>query len=74
MTRPDGLTLSLAEAADALGVGRELFRRLLADGQIATVVVGGRRLVPRYELEDFLRRSASTEAKTSRGGKRTTSP
>ena len=48
--------LSVAEAARALGIGRSLLYQLLADGEIASVSIGRRRLVPADALTAYVER------------------
>jgi len=49
------LTYSVAEAAKVIGVGRTVFyEQLVATGRLRTVVVGGRRLVPRSAVHELL--------------------
>jgi excisionase family DNA binding protein len=50
---PVRLALTIAEAAQGLGVSRRHFERHIS-GQLRIVTVGGRRLVPVRELERFL--------------------
>ena len=47
------LFLTIAEAADRLGIGRSHFYQLLARGDIASVRLGRSRRVPVRALEDF---------------------
>ena len=55
---PDRLTFSIEEAARALGVGRSLIFTLLKEGQLKSIRVGRRRLIPSGELQAFLDRQA----------------
>ncbi len=43
-------------AARALGVGRSMFYQLLQRGQIQSVKVGRRRLVPSVAIQEFVQR------------------
>ena len=45
------LTFSIAEAATAAGISRATVYRLIDRGELRTVKLGDRRLVPRVELE-----------------------
>jgi excisionase family DNA binding protein len=54
---PARLALTIAEAAQGLGVSRRHFERHII-GQLRIVAVGGRRLVPVRELERFLEERA----------------
>ena len=47
---PDPLLLSICAAARELGIGRDFTYGLVRRGEIGTVRVGGKRLVPRAEL------------------------
>ncbi len=51
---PMPLSVSVDEAARLLGLGRSNLFKLLESGEIRSVKVGARRLVPRRALEDFL--------------------
>ncbi len=42
------------EAADLLGISRELVHDLLRTGQLGSVKAGRRRLIGRHHLEEFL--------------------
>jgi excisionase family DNA binding protein len=48
------LTYSIAEAARMCGVSRATLYRLLARGQLSTVKIGSRRLVPERSIETLL--------------------
>ena len=64
MDRPrQRLAYSLAETAEELDVSLRHLHRLIADGQIRTVTLGRRRVVPHEELADLLagRQQASPE-------------
>lgn len=52
----DPLLVGVRAAAEILGVGRDATYRLVREGRLRSVFVAGRRLVPRRELEDFVRR------------------
>jgi excisionase family DNA binding protein len=47
------LMLSVPEAAEQLGVGTTKLKRLIAAGQLASVTIGRRRLVPAASVRDF---------------------
>lgn len=55
-TRDPGerLTLTVEEAADVLGIGRTLAYEAVRRGDIPSIRVGKRRLVPRGALDQFL--------------------
>lgn len=48
------LLLDEGEALEALGIGRTLFKKLLADGSVPSVRLGRRRLYPVASLERFV--------------------
>ena len=52
----EALLLSDLEAARLLGIGKTKARELLRSGQLASVRIGRRLLVPRRALEDFVSR------------------
>jgi excisionase family DNA binding protein len=52
---PSARLLRVEEAALILGVGRTTAFQLIANGSLATVRIGRRRLVPRAALDQFLR-------------------
>lgn len=54
---PDRL-LSIADAADALGIGRSMLYGEINRGAIRTVKVGRRRLVPGTAVRDYIERAA----------------
>ena len=45
--------LSLPEAAERLGVGTTKVKQLIASGQLASVTIGRRRLVPAENVRSF---------------------
>lgn len=47
--------LTIDEVAERLRVGRRTIERFLAEGEIGSVKVGRRRLVPETELERYVR-------------------
>jgi excisionase family DNA binding protein len=53
------LAYSPDEAAEALGISRELVNDLLRTGQLGSVKAGRRRLIGRHHLEAFLERDRS---------------
>lgn len=55
---PPRLTYSVAEAAQALGVGQVLVFQLLKEGRLTRLKVGRRTLVSAAELDAFLARLA----------------
>jgi excisionase family DNA binding protein len=61
--RPDRIALTVPEAAEALGCGADLVRRLVDAGELPTVPTGTRRvLIP----VDALRRFANGEPTSAR--------
>ena len=53
-TQGDRLTLTVDEAATALGIGRGLAYEAVRRGEIPTIQLGRRLLVPRVALERLL--------------------
>ena len=51
------LTLTVEEAADLLGIGRSLAYRLAGSGQLPTVRLGRRIVVPTEALSHWLERT-----------------
>ncbi len=51
---PVPLSVSVEEAARLLGLGRSNLFKLMESGELRSVKVGSRRLVPRRALEEFL--------------------
>jgi excisionase family DNA binding protein len=49
------LVYSILEAAYALNLSRATLHRLLAEGRIASIKIGSRRLIPRQAIDDLLR-------------------
>lgn len=64
-TNPTRAALSVAEAAKALGVHRATIWRMERDGQITTVKIRGRRLVPVAEIVRLTAPAAPAPAPTS---------
>ena len=56
------LAYSPDEAAEALGISRELVNDLLRTGQLGSVKAGRRRLIGRHHLEAFLDRDRSARS------------
>lgn len=50
----DKLAYSITEAAEALSLGRTTINRMIRDGQIKAVKVGGRTLIPAESLQAVL--------------------
>jgi excisionase family DNA binding protein len=50
------LCLNLDDAATHLGISRRMLQILIGDGEIQSIKVGRRRLVPLSALEDFVER------------------
>ncbi len=50
------------DAARSLGLGRTKTHQLVASGELRTVTIGRRRLVPRAALEEFVRRLETSAA------------
>ncbi len=59
-TLPDNkIALSIAESAQALGIGRTKMTELINGHEVRSVRIGRRVLVPRSALEEFLDRKAA---------------
>ena len=52
------LVYSICEAAHALNLSRATLYRLLAEGRIASIKIGSRRLIIRTSIDDLLREGA----------------
>jgi excisionase family DNA binding protein len=48
------LTLNVVEAAEALGMSRSMIYQLIGSGQLPSIRIGSRRLVPVSALRDFV--------------------
>jgi excisionase family DNA binding protein len=57
MTEP--LLISVREAAQRLGLGRDRTYQLIREGRLRSVALGRKRLVPVVELAAFVAREAS---------------
>ena len=57
--RPAPLVHSMDDGARRLGIGRTRFFALARAGEIATITVGKRRLVPERSLVEFIDRKLS---------------
>lgn len=60
---PGRLSYSIDEAAYALGLGRTMIYELIAKGQIKSIKVGNRRLIPTSALDAFF--AAALEGKAA---------
>jgi excisionase family DNA binding protein len=58
---PERLTLTVEEAASLLGISRNLAYELVAEGQIPSIRLGRRVLVPRQALHRMLDRAAPAD-------------
>jgi excisionase family DNA binding protein len=52
------VALSIQEFGDALGISRPSVYKLIERGEVRTVMVGGRRLIPATELDRILNAQA----------------
>ena len=50
------LLLGVEEAADQLGIRRSVLYERLLTGELASVKIGRRRLIPRQALEEYVKR------------------
>jgi excisionase family DNA binding protein len=58
----EALLVNPRAAARILGIGRDYLYGLLRSGELRSIRVGRKRLIPRFELEDFVRRQLAAEA------------
>lgn len=58
---PERLTLTVEEAASLLGISRNLAYELVAEGQIPSIRLGRRVLVPRQALYRMLDRATPAD-------------
>lgn len=56
------LALTRAEAAEAIGVHPQTISKLVHEGRLKAVHVGARLIIPRSELERFLKTEAARTA------------
>jgi excisionase family DNA binding protein len=56
------IAYSVEEAAQVLSLGRTTVKKLIATGQLTSVRVGRRRLIPRSELETYVNRLVEGQA------------
>lgn len=61
------LALSLSEVADALGVGRTMVYRLTSSGQLPSIQIGKRRLIPVHVLDEWIRAQSTTADEFAHG-------
>ena len=48
------LAYSVAEAANALGIGRSKMYELVMSGAVPSITLGNRRLIPAHRLREFI--------------------
>lgn len=51
------LTLSVTEAAEILGVSRSFMYQLVKENKIPSLKLGNRRLIPKGNLEEWIRKN-----------------
>jgi excisionase family DNA binding protein len=56
------LLLNVREAADALGLGETVTKRLIATGALASVKIGRARRVPKAALQTFVDRLSEEDS------------
>ena len=61
--------IPLGAAADMLGVGRSLAYSLVASGELRTIKIGRRRLVPVAAIDEFVARRMAESADQRGGGR-----
>ncbi len=54
--KPDKLAYSVDDVAELLSIGRTKAVALVSSGEIASIKLGGRRLIPRQDLQTFVER------------------
>lgn len=52
------LTYTVAEAAEALGIGESLLRRLIDRGEFPALPLGGRIVIPKIAVEKMLEQAS----------------
>lgn len=62
------IALSIADAAAAIGVSASMFRGLVNQSEVPHVRVGGRILIPRAALEDYVAGKLSKTASSRQAG------
>lgn len=67
------LTYSVTEAAEAIGVSRRTMYDLINREDFPTLKVGGRRLISKELLADWVRAQAGGQKEAARGATNTTS-
>ena len=67
-TNNQRLTVSVEEAATMLGISRSGFYKLISNGTIPSLKIGGRRLVPVKTLESFIERQVQLAIDESESG------
>lgn len=63
----DPRMLTIDQAANRLGIGRTLLRRMLAAGELPSVHLGRRHFVPSPAIDRFVARAASGSARQPTG-------
>jgi len=54
MTEPEKLAYSIKDAAKALGLGTTTINRMIKDGRLKAVKIGGRTLIPAAALRAII--------------------
>lgn len=62
--------VDILEAADYLSLGRTMVYRLMNSGELASVKIGRRRLIPLQSLEDYLQAKTASAHKNARATRR----
>lgn len=58
----ESLAVSVAEAARLLGIGRTLAYRCVQTGELPSITLGGRILIPRMALEQIIEGAGRDQA------------
>ena len=56
------LMYPIPEAAEQIGISARVMERLIKDGEVTSVLIGRRRLVPHDALEDYIGRLVKEQA------------
>jgi excisionase family DNA binding protein len=62
--RPCRLALSMSEAAEALGIGRSMIYQLASSGELPSIHIGKRRLIPVHALDEWIRSLSTLESES----------
>lgn len=60
-TSPEIFAYRINDTCHALGIGRSTLYKLIKEGQIRPITIGGRTLIPRAEIERLVKEGCSDE-------------